>query len=233
MEVLCVIYALLGSSAVRTWRTQRRTIAAAKTRTRRRGGEDPQHSERRGRRAPTRRREGPRAEAVGQRRRLAPRPVQSPCDDRAPRTQWRSRVAMVENRRKMCSVLGAKRRRHKTVHFGGEVLGTSGGASASASGSGEGAGAGGPAEDRGSVHSLPGQFEANVQQLFSFIGSVLSQWERRRTMSRKEAVRLLLRGDASHKESECVGSPSYKHTHWKVPAGSCTALFLNKNYLEL
>lgn len=144
---------------------------------------------------------------------------------------------MVEShRRKMCSVLGAKRRRHKTVHFG-EVLNTpgggagAGGSGASGSDAASGSSPSAAREDRGSVHSLPGQFEANVQQLFSFIGSVLSSWERRadsRRLSRKEAVRLLLRGDPAHKESEAVGSPSYKHTHWKVPAGSCTALFLNK-----
>ncbi|KAF6211496.1 hypothetical protein GE061_012008 [Apolygus lucorum] len=155
------------------------------------------------------------------------------CDGSAQRG-----VAMVEShRRKMCSVLGAKRRRHKTVHFG-EVLNTPSGSGGGGSGAGGGSGSGselgsaaGAREDRGSVHSLPGQFEANVQQLFSFIGSVLSSWERRsesRRLSRKEAVRLLLRGDPAHKESEAVGSPSYKHTHWKVPAGSCTALFLNK-----
>uniref|UniRef100_T1HE89 Uncharacterized protein n=1 Tax=Rhodnius prolixus TaxID=13249 RepID=T1HE89_RHOPR len=155
------------------------------------------------------------------------------------------------------SVLGtaARRRRHKTVHFG-ETLhhhedgqaGTSnscgtgsGSACSSSSGGGGGGGrsgntnsgraAGGSSEERGSVHSLPGQFEANVQQLFTFIGNVLSSWERRpeeRRRPKKEAVRLLLRGDTRIREDENMSSPGYKHSHWKVPGGSCTALFLKK-----
>ncbi|KAL1138852.1 hypothetical protein AAG570_008914 [Ranatra chinensis] len=121
-----------------------------------------------------------------------------------------------------------RRRRHKTVHFGEAVLHQEAPPSGGMSRSGD---------DSGSVHSLPGHFEANVQQLFTFIGNVLSAWddkrkqphqpEKRRT-SPREAVRLLLRGDNKLRDEESVGSPSYKHRHWKIPAGSCTALFLKK-----
>ncbi|KAK9511724.1 hypothetical protein O3M35_000331 [Rhynocoris fuscipes] len=139
---------------------------------------------------------------------------------------------MVETTKRKMSVLGtaARRRRHKTVHFG-ETLhhneDTTAGTSNSRSTSRANAGS----DERGSVHSLPGQFEANVQQLFTFIGNVLSSWERRpeeRRRPKKEAVRLLLRGDTRIREDENISSPGYKHSHWKVPGGSCTALFLKK-----
>lgn len=77
--------------------------------------------------------------------------------------------------------LSSRRRRNKTVHFGdtlmsevkcGEDLKT--GAS-----SGQESGC----ESRGSVVSLPGQFDYNVQQLFTFIGTVLSAWDKDETSS--------------------------------------------------
>jgi hypothetical protein len=129
---------------------------------------------------------------------------------------------MVEARQERMSGGGLlKRRRNKTVHFveagGGSAGASTGGGASSLAGS-----------RSGSCHSLPGQFEANVQQLFTFIGNVLSSWERPKSLSPREAVRLLLRGDPSFHDEEALGSPSYKHKHWKIPPGSCSALFLKK-----
>nr|CAD7567905.1 unnamed protein product [Timema californicum] len=66
------------------------------------------------------------------------------------------------------NALLSRRRRNKTVHFGENLLAHSSPVSGTISRTRE--------NRRDSVVSLPGQFEPNVQQLFSFIETVLSAW---------------------------------------------------------
>ncbi|RZF35370.1 hypothetical protein LSTR_LSTR016273, partial [Laodelphax striatellus] len=133
----------------------------------------------------------------------------------------------------------ARRRRHKTVHFGDTILADI--PSAASEG-------GGSSSAPGSVVSLPGQFDYNVQQLFTFIGTVLSAWDGdnsspphsasssfRSKRSRQPAARkrrdplqFLLNGDLELDVAENLGSPIFKHKHWRIAAGSCNALFLRK-----
>ncbi|RZF35648.1 hypothetical protein LSTR_LSTR008073 [Laodelphax striatellus] len=107
---------------------------------------------------------------------------------------------------------------------------------------------GGSSSAPGSVVSLPGQFDYNVQQLFTFIGTVLSAWDGdnsspphsasssfRSKRSRQPAARkrrdplqFLLNGDLELDVAENLGSPIFKHKHWRIAAGSCNALFLRK-----
>lgn len=135
---------------------------------------------------------------------------------------------MVEGRSRPCDP--ARRRRNKTVHFGEAVQEPRPRADEEPSNMGSTA----SGSNTGSVNSLPGQFEANVRQLFDFIGNVLSAWDRppsnnnKKRRSPKDAVKMLLKGDSRLTEEENFGSPSYKHKHWKIPPGSCTALFLTK-----
>lgn len=72
------------------------------------------------------------------------------------------------------AVLLSRRRRHKTVHFtespvnefGTRIDGDVGRSTSCCQN-----------ENRGSVVSLPDEFDNHVQQLFTFIGSVLSSWD--------------------------------------------------------
>jgi T-lymphoma invasion and metastasis-inducing protein 1 len=88
--------------------------------------------------------------------------------------------------------------------------------------------------------------EPNVQQLFSFIETVLSAWvldedgdgdgddRRRRSSSRSlqqpkrtpsDVVALIgrnLNGDRN------IGCPRFKHQHWRIAPDRCNALFLSK-----
>ncbi|KAG8338465.1 T-lymphoma invasion and metastasis-inducing protein 1 [Homalodisca vitripennis] len=136
--------------------------------------------------------------------------------------------------------LSSRRRRNKTVHFGdtlmSEVARSSGDELRSPQEPG--------CESRGSVVSLPGQFDYNVQQLFTFIGTVLSAWDKDETSSepcsqppshpsgrRKRhpnVLNYLLNGQNSLDGDEHLCSPTFKHRHCKLPAGSCNALFLRK-----
>lgn len=135
--------------------------------------------------------------------------------------------------------LSSRRRRHKTVHFGDTLMSEvrSGGA-----GVGDGVGeAGSGCESRGSVVSLPSQFDYSVQQLFTFIGTVLSAWDKDETSSepcsgrpssRKKrqpnVLNYILNGQDSLEGDEHLCSPTFRHKHCKLPAGSCNALFLRK-----
>lgn len=136
------------------------------------------------------------------------------------------------------SNLMSRRRRHKTVHFGDNLL--------SEVRRDELTSPSGECESRGSVVSLPGQFEQNVHQLFTFIGTVLSAWDKddsskterakpssssssyNRRKHHPNALDYLLNGDGALNADDNLGSPIFKHKHCKLPAGSCNALFLRK-----
>lgn len=135
--------------------------------------------------------------------------------------------------------LNSRRRRHKTVHFG-ETLMSEVRCGDERTSSQEAGGC----ESRGSVTSLPGQFDYNVQQLFTFIGTVLSAWDKDETSSepcsrppsqssrcrkrRPNVLNYLLNGQSSMEGDEHLCSPTFKHKHCRLPAGSCNALFLRK-----
>lgn len=75
--------------------------------------------------------------------------------------------------------LSSRRRRNKTVHFGDTLMSEVRAGEDLRTASGPESGC----ESRGSVVSLPGQFDYNVQQLFTFIGTVLSAWDKDETSS--------------------------------------------------
>lgn len=131
--------------------------------------------------------------------------------------------------------MSSRRRRHKTVHFGDTLLSETRDDTNASRGEDS-------CESRGSVVSLPGQFEHNVQQLFTFIGTVLSAWDKegssgktshRHSRSGKKkrhpnVLDYLLNGEETLDADDNLGSPTFKHKHCKLPAGSCNALFLRK-----
>lgn len=131
----------------------------------------------------------------------------------------------------------ARRRRHKTVHFGDNLLlqvCTN-------------------ASLRGQLASSGVQLEPNVQQLFSFIETVLSAWvaeegltsqgehsetdekglkakrnKKQASRARKLDIRRLVREVSQLNGSRLLGSPRYRHFHWKGCPDQCNEVFLRK-----
>ncbi|KAJ9578628.1 hypothetical protein L9F63_005118 [Diploptera punctata] len=106
-----------------------------------------------------------------------------------------------------------RRRRNKTVHFGDNLLSSE-------------------------------FLEPNVQQLFSFIETVLSAWvvdeddddRRRRSRSRSRSLQqprrtpadvVALIGSNLNGDRD-IGSPRFKHHHWRISSEQCNAIFLSK-----
>lgn len=157
--------------------------------------------------------------------------------------------------------ISSRRRRHKTVHFGEQVCDKSDGEGGKKATGGvvdgieDDCGAGPESRGNGSVQSLPDQFERNVEQLFSFIGSVLSAWDAGESSDSAKSDSALLQSRAYHESNHRkkhsaerrstsvinyllkedietngipVGSPVFKHNHWKTTPGTCNASFLRK-----
>lgn len=106
-----------------------------------------------------------------------------------------------------------RRRRNKTVHFGDNLLSSE-------------------------------FLEPNVQQLFSFIETVLSAWvvdededdRRRKGRSRSRSLQQPRRTPAdvvaligrNLNGDRDIGSPRFKHHHWRISSEQCNAVFLSK-----